>query len=45
MYPLYHHFGFKCIISFFMFAEYSNRNAYRNAKLNLLKNQNNTKSI
>ncbi len=44
MYPLYHHFGFKCIVSFFMFAEYNNRIAYRKAKIELLKNKNNTKS-
>jgi hypothetical protein len=39
MYPLYHHLGFKCIVSFYLFAEFQSRNAYREAKLKLLKEQ------
>jgi hypothetical protein len=39
MYPLNHHIGFKIVVSFFMFAEYQSRNAYRRAKINLLKTQ------
>ena len=39
MYPLYHHLGFKCIVSFYLFAEFQSRNAYREAKLKLLESR------
>ncbi len=39
MYPLNHHIGFKCVVSFFMLVEYNSRNTYRQSKIQLLKNQ------
>ena len=33
MYSLYHHLGFKCIVSLYLFAEFQSRNAYREAKI------------
>jgi len=39
MYPLFHHIGFKCIVSFFIFAEYKSHNDYRRTKIELLKAQ------
>ena len=41
MYPPIHHFGFKCVVTFFMFAEYHSRDNYRRQKIRLLKNQKN----